>query len=396
MLSSPSGNVTSYGEPSLTFDFELRFGVTEWEGWAKPGVTAQVEPLGVAGDPATVCNELTASSDLRNSYLTVLLASAGDAKATAVPSSLTELTTEISTTLKSESIADPRGLLALAKHPLRVTSADQCSEPLWEIFLKQVIECTPRSWKEGVASGLVRVRNTKEPPESRKERLVETIQGFANSHPDSPPLLRASIATREPADPLRIADEDRLLAQPYAVVEDFTGAAEEAAKRKDSDRSNLIVRRGLIRFPDSAPFLRAVIATCNDDVLERIAEDDQLLALKDAVAQDFTNAAYAGARRKDAARVKHLLQQVEERFPDDESLARIAGGSFIIRDDRPAAPAAFERALASLKPGEESGTGPGDRPMADRKKVHNGCHLQGTDRHGPGRWRNLLTGPILR
>lgn len=230
------------------------------------------------------------SPSLRADYLVLLLTSAADAKATLVAGSRAELMAEVAGTLTSESSANPRVSLALGQHLLNSIDPEICPDPVWEVFFSTVTNLTPRAWCEGVGSRLEHVRQSKDTPESQRQRLVAVLRRFAARHPTSPELLRDVIATRGAADP------------------------------------------------------------------ERVVEENRLLALDGAEANDFANAASQAAQRGEAARAKAILTQGEARFPDDESVHHMAGWIYLKLEDPSAALAAFERARGTLTVGEEPGT----------------------------------------
>ena len=81
---------------------------------------------------------------------------------------------------------------------------------------------------------------------------------------------------------------------------------------------------------------------------------ERLLALKDVVAADFTRAAYQVAQAPDGAETaKELLKRAQERFPEEESVHRMAGWSLINLNDHPAALAAFRKTQTKLANSEK-------------------------------------------
>ncbi|MGK0187511.1 MAG: WD40 repeat protein/tetratricopeptide (TPR) repeat protein [Verrucomicrobiales bacterium] len=105
--------------------------------------------------------------------------------------------------------------------------------------------------------------------------------------------------------------------------------------------------------PDSAPILRTALATRSGDAPDRVAIENQLLALNNLVSADLTNAAYFAATQGDRERAVALLQSAENRFPADGEVPRMAGWCWINLNEPAKALDAFENAENLIAPDAE-------------------------------------------
>ncbi|WP_395739920.1 TIR domain-containing protein [Prosthecobacter sp.] len=112
-------------------------------------------------------------------YLTLLLTSARDDNATAVPTSRAELTTEIGAKLTPESAKDLHVSLPLAQHLLKLASIpDQCPDDVWTAFVAKVQSTTPPTWQQNLAAMATEKLKDEQNPSARL-RFNHIIQTFA-------------------------------------------------------------------------------------------------------------------------------------------------------------------------------------------------------------------------